>query len=140
MVRGEEHRDESAPFTQAGARLTLSLSPGISLSSPHRAPAAFTANHWRLEAPSPRSSGLGGTSAAAGLHIGLVRACQQTREHREFRIPSLCLQGEPRITESWNSLGWKGPYSSPCSTPCHGQGRLPLSQVAPRKTLPVLIK
>uniref|UniRef100_A0A8C3EDE0 Uncharacterized protein n=1 Tax=Corvus moneduloides TaxID=1196302 RepID=A0A8C3EDE0_CORMO len=33
--------------------------------------------------------------------------------------------------ESWNGLGQKGPQSSSCSTPCHGQGHLPLSQVAP---------
>lgn len=35
------------------------------------------------------------------------------------------------ITESQNNLGWKGPERPPHTTPCRGQGHLPLSQAAP---------
>lgn len=41
-------------------------------------------------------------------------------------------------TESWNSLGGKGPHSSSSPTPLHGQGHLPLSQAAPSSVQPGL--
>jgi len=41
------------------------------------------------------------------------------------------IQIQADIIESTNSLGWKGPYRpSSSKAPCHGQGHLPLDQVA----------
>jgi len=42
------------------------------------------------------------------------------------------------FTDSWNGLGWKGPYSSSRSKPCHGQGHLPPAQGAPSPVQPGL--
>ena len=42
-------------------------------------------------------------------------------------MESMNTAGLTGIIESYNGLGWKGPYRSAISyLPCHGQGHLPL--------------
>lgn len=65
-------------------------------------------------------AGVLGEALAWGIWAG--EASSEETQMLELDLPT----STERIPE-W--FGWKGPESSPSSTPCHGQGHFPLQQV-----------
>ncbi|XP_050826559.1 uncharacterized protein LOC115484356 [Serinus canaria] len=89
-----------------------------------QSPLPFTAEVGSIEMFSHEQIFLGILPLFPG---GLILSLRISKGKAMFPLPGY--GGD--TSESWNGLGWKGPSNSSSSTPCHGQGHLPLSQVAP---------